>query len=228
MFNCIPDDLNQLKIHLQPHDTSNLEKILSKNKDIAAIIIEPVPGSNPNDSSLAFYNEVRELSKKHQILLIADEIISGFRLTSGAVSISANFSPPDMIIFGKILGGGFPFGVLSISDQIKSQLFNGETVPLMGGTFSGNPFVSSVANFVVENLDESLLIKLNRAADIYRDNFNACATASQLQIRIRGIGSFNRLVFTSADYKTRMQRDELEWPKERQNLFRKHCYDLIY
>ena len=55
---------------------------------------------------------------------------------------------------------------------------------------------------------KSLLIKLNRAADIYRDNFNACATASQLQIRIRGIGSFNRLVFTSADYKTRMQRDE--------------------
>ena len=223
-LNGIPNELEQFKLQMQPYDLDALNDILKENKDIAALIIEPIPGSNPTEESLSFFKSVRGLCAEHKVLVIADEIISGFRLASGAISCSLDCEPPDMVVFGKALGGGLPFGVLSISPKIKAGLFTSSSVPLMGGTFSGNPLTTALAQLMLQTLEDALLKSLNRDAEIYRDHFNKCAKRLNSSIRIRGVGSFNRIVFTTHAFKTRAERDELEWPPDIQSEFRAYCY----
>ena len=223
-LNGIPNELEQFKVQIQPYDLDVLEKTLRENADIAALIMEPIPGSNPTEESLSFFTSARKLCAEYDVLVIADEIISGFRLCSGAISCSLDCDPPDMVVFGKALGGGLPFGVLSISPKIQSELFSSSSIPLMGGTFSGNPLTTALANLMLQILDDKLLASLNNEAESYRNYFNSYVQQLNTSVRIRGVGSFNRIVFTTHTFKTRSERDELEWPPHLQSKFRDFCY----
>ena len=154
-LNGIPNELEQFKLQMQPYDLDALNDILKENKDIAALIIEPIPGSNPTEESLSFFKSVRGLCAEHKVLVIADEIISGFRLASGAISCSLDCEPPDMVVFGKALGGGLPFGVLSILQKLRPGSLP-SSVPLMGGTFSGNPLTTALAQLMLQTLEDAL------------------------------------------------------------------------
>ena len=118
-LNGIPNELEQFKLQMQPYDLDALNDILKENKDIAALIIEPIPGSNPTEESLSFFKSVRGLCAEHKVLVIADEIISGFRLASGAISCSLDCEPPDMVVFGKALGGGLPLGCCQFLQKLR-------------------------------------------------------------------------------------------------------------
>ena len=106
--------------------------------DIAAIIIEPVPANNglllQDKSYLEF---LREITEKHNILLIFDEVISGFRLgfegAAGYYDIQ-----PDIVTYGKIIGGGMPVGAYGASEKIMSHI-SPEGDVYQAGTLSGNP-----------------------------------------------------------------------------------------
>lgn len=147
----IPDALVEETIVLPLNDIDKCKKLLSQQDDIAAIIIEPIPANNGlllQDRN--FLLGLRELCDTHKVLLIFDEVISGFRVgfegASGYYAIK-----PDLITFGKIIGGGLPVGAFGGKVEIMNHV-----APLgnvyQAGTLSGNPLAISAGTAALKEL----------------------------------------------------------------------------
>ena len=125
------------------NNLNQLKDIVHKNKDeIAAIIMEPIPANMglvlPEEG---FIKEIREICNEDKIVLIFDEVITGFRASLGGAEQLLNIKP-DMSCIGKIIGGGFPIGAFGGKQEIM------ETISPLGGvyhagTLSGNPIAVS-------------------------------------------------------------------------------------
>ncbi|MBX3061408.1 MAG: aminotransferase class III-fold pyridoxal phosphate-dependent enzyme [Anaerolineae bacterium] len=137
-----------------PADLNVLEETLRKDTDIAALMLEPSGGSwGTVPLSVDFNREVRRLTAQYGVLLIYDEVITGFRYSSGGYQVLAGITP-DMSILGKIISGGMPGGALvGRADIMKLFDFTGD--PQRDryeriqhyGTFNANP-LSTVAGMV--------------------------------------------------------------------------------
>lgn len=107
-------------------------------KDIACIIIEPIPANNGLLlQRKEFLQFLRDICSKHGALLIFDEVISGFRVGFEGAAGYYNIKP-DIMTFGKIIGGGFPVGMYASSKEIMSSI-SPEGNVYQAGTLSGNP-----------------------------------------------------------------------------------------
>lgn len=135
----VPDSVVSDTITVPLNNREALQQAFDNNRDqIACVIIEPVPANNglllQAKDFLAF---LRSLCTQHKTLLIFDEVISGFRLgftgAAGYYDIS-----PDLITYGKIIGGGFPVGAYGASVEIMSCV-SPEGDVYQAGTLSGNP-----------------------------------------------------------------------------------------
>jgi len=123
-------------------DTEALKKAITK--DTAAVIVEPIQGEAGVIIPPAGYlKEVREITAEKDVLLIADEIQTGFARTGKMFACEHENIKPDIICMAKGLGGGFPVGAIAYSctDFEPGQ---------HGGTFVGNPLACSVANTVID------------------------------------------------------------------------------
>jgi len=157
----IPKETTQNTIVLPFNDVEALEEVVSSDDDIAAVILEPVVGNAgvilPKEG---FLQKVRELTRSHGVLLIFDEVITGFRLAFGGAQEYYGVVP-EMTTLGKIMGGGFPIGAYGGRRDIMEMI-----VPLgkvyQAGTFSGNP-VSVTAGL------ETLRFIQKRGASFYRE-----------------------------------------------------------
>ena len=120
------------------NDPEALESLLSANDDIAALIIEPVLGNIgpvlPQDNYL---REIRSITKAHDVLLIFDEVITGYRLGIGGAQVKYGVKP-DLTTLGKIIGGGLPIGAFGGRQEIM-ELVAPQGPVYQAGTFSGNP-----------------------------------------------------------------------------------------
>lgn len=135
----IPEAFAKETLVLPLHDVLKLEELLSQHHhEIACIIIEPIPANNGlllQDKS--FLECLRLKCYKYGILLIFDEVISGFRVGfEGAAGIYQ--IQPDIITYGKIIGGGMPVGAYAASAEIMSHVAP-EGPVYQAGTLSGNP-----------------------------------------------------------------------------------------
>ena len=120
------------------NDPEALETLLAKNADIAALIIEPVLGNiGPVIPHEGYLNEIREITKAHDVLLIFDEVITGYRLGIGGAQVKFGVRP-DLTTLGKIIGGGLPIGAFCGKREIMSLVAPQGPV-YQAGTFSGNP-----------------------------------------------------------------------------------------
>ena len=106
--------------------------------DFAAILVEPFQGSNPkkNVVSELLDSNKREFLRKENILIIFDEIITGFRESYGSSLISRKCHP-DIVVFGKVLAGGYPIGMVLVDEECRNLEI--EKKIFWGGTFSANP-----------------------------------------------------------------------------------------
>jgi glutamate-1-semialdehyde 2,1-aminomutase len=120
------------------NDPEALDSMLSTHQDIAALIIEPVLGNIgpvlPEDNYL---REIREITKAHDVLLIFDEVITGYRLGIGGAQVKYGVQP-DLTTLGKIIGGGLPIGAFGGRREIMEWVAPQGPV-YQAGTFSGNP-----------------------------------------------------------------------------------------
>ncbi len=135
----VPEETVENTILLPFNDGEALEEELNREKqDIAAVIMEPVIGNMgvvlPNEGYL---RQIRELTEEHDIILIFDEIITGFRLSFGGAQEYFGVIP-DMVTLGKILGGGFPIAAFGGRSDIMEMISPVGKV-YQAGTFSGNP-----------------------------------------------------------------------------------------
>ncbi|NDW53861.1 aspartate aminotransferase family protein [Aliiroseovarius sp. PrR006] len=127
------------------NDLAAVEALLTEHNDVAAIIVEPLQRIIPADPG--YLQGLRDLCDKHSVLLIFDEIVTGFRLAYGGAQERYGVTP-DICTLGKIIGGGFPLAALGASAEIMQHfdksVVGGDKWLMQLGTLSGNP-VASVA-----------------------------------------------------------------------------------
>ncbi len=137
------------------NDLNNVAEIISNNENkVACIIIEPVAGNmgciTPKDG---FLQGLRDLCDANNILLIFDEVMTGFRLSAGGVQELYGVRA-DIVTFGKVIGGGLPVGAFAAKKEIMSSL-----APLgpvyQAGTLSGNPLAMAAGLAMLEYLDKN-------------------------------------------------------------------------
>lgn len=119
-------------------DIEKIKELVEKEKDIACIIMEPIPANmGLVETDKKYLQEVRDLTQKENIVLIFDEVISGFRVSLGGAAEYFGIKP-DLITLGKIIGGGYPVGAFGGKEEIMNLVS-----PVGGvyhaGTLSGNP-----------------------------------------------------------------------------------------
>ena len=120
------------------NDPGTLETLLAKNDSIAAFIIEPVMGNiGPVLPEDGYLQAVREITKAHDVLLIFDEVITGYRLGIGGAQMKFGIRP-DITTLGKIAGGGLPIGVFGARREIMEMISPAGPV-YNAGTFNANP-----------------------------------------------------------------------------------------
>ncbi len=135
----VPEDVIKHTMSLPYNDIETFTSVMDKSGDsIAAVIVEPVAGNmGLVPSAKGFLETLRKETAKHGILLIFDEVMSGFRVSSGGAQVLYGIDP-DMSCFGKIVGGGLPVGAYGGRKDIMSQVAP-EGPVYQAGTLSGNP-----------------------------------------------------------------------------------------
>ncbi len=158
-------------------DMEALEKCFQDHDDIAAIIVEPLPANygllvQTND----FLKQLKEITKKHGALLIFDEVISGFRVAFGGMAEKTGIEP-DIVTYGKVIGGGMPVGAIAARSEIMDHL-----APLGGvyqaGTLSANPVAmcAGLANLEIlaqDNFYSNLEAQTHKIVNIFKQWLDA-------------------------------------------------------
>ena len=163
--------------------------------DMAAVIIEPVPANNGLLlQDLSFLQLLRGLCWKHKVLLMFDEVISGFRVAFGGATELYGIQP-DIVTYGKIIGGGLPVGAYGASNEIMASV-SPEGPVYQAGTLSGNPVAMAAGIAQLE---------LCLAPDFYRtmeaktrgfvERVNAYATVKNYDFELVSLASIFWLSF---------------------------------
>jgi glutamate-1-semialdehyde 2,1-aminomutase len=165
------------------NDAEMLESLLSRNADVAAVILEPVMGNIgpilPYDGYLA---EVRAITRDHDVLLIFDEVITGYRLGIGGAQAAFGVTP-DLTTLGKIIGGGLPIGAFGGRREIMELVAPAGPV-YQAGTFSGNPLslTGGIATIDWIHAHPDLYERLEQAARAIGESIPAHAAGSFVSI----------------------------------------------
>jgi glutamate-1-semialdehyde 2,1-aminomutase len=175
--------------------------------EIAAIIIEPIPANNGLlQVSKEFLFCLQCKAQKHGALLIFDEVISGFRVgfegAAGLYDIK-----PDIITYGKIIGGGFPVGAYGASSEIMSRVSPDGDV-YQAGTLSGNPVAMSAGvAALAECLKPGFYEQLDAKTKRFTDSIENYAHSKNYPFRIFRIGSIFWLAFTRSNIRAAEEID---------------------
>lgn len=135
----VPADVVRHTRQVPYNDTESLVSLLEKNAGtIAAFILEPVMGNiGPVLPKPGYLEEVRKITAEHDVLLIFDEVITGYRLGIGGAQKMYGVTP-DLTTLGKIIGGGLPLSAFGGKREIMEYIAPAGPV-YQAGTFSGNP-----------------------------------------------------------------------------------------
>lgn len=155
----VPEELARLTITVPFNDLEAMNRAFkSQGKEIAAIIIEPLPGNMgvvlPEENYLKF---LRTLTKRWGSLLIFDEVMSGFRVGPGGMQAIVGIKP-DLTCLGKILGGGMPLAAFGGKKEIMNFLAP-EGPVYQAGTLSGNPVAVTSALWMLKELKKTENLK---------------------------------------------------------------------
>lgn len=206
------------------NDIDSVKNLIQKNRDeIAAIIIEPVAGNMgvvPAEKS--FLEELRQICESEKIVLIFDEVMTGFRVAKGGAQEIYNIQP-DITTFGKIIGGGLPVGAYGGKAEIMSMVAPSGPV-YQAGTLSGNPLAMAAGY--------SALSYIKSHPEVYNDLENKSVYLENgfinnlklfnKNFQLNRVGSMMTLFFTENEVKT--YNDAI---KSNTNLFAKYFQGML-
>ena len=173
----IPQEVRKATVLCPPNDIEAVEKYLKTDKDIACVILEPTGasfGTVPTDG--IFLQQLRDLTDQHGVLLIFDEVITGFRVTPGGAQ--AHYSvTPDLTALAKIVAGGLPGGALVGKKEILKLISMEAEEKGMKmhhpGTFNANPLSASAGIAMLKIVKTGKPnAHANRIAQILRESLN--------------------------------------------------------
>ena len=185
------------------NDVSALENLVQRNNDIACIMVEPVLANMgliiPEQDYL---NKLRRISEREGIILIFDEVVTGFRLSPGGASEYFGVVP-DIMTLAKSIANGFPLSAIAGKKKIMELLSPKGTV-FQGSTYAGNPISVTAGVATLEKLREvknDLYPKLSRFSDTISDGIKDHIKDLKIKASINNISSMFQLYFTDEEIK---------------------------
>jgi glutamate-1-semialdehyde 2,1-aminomutase len=208
----IPQSVADQMLIAPYNDLAAVEALLNENKDVAAIIVEPLQRIIP--AAPGYLQGLRDLCDKHAVLLIFDEIVTGFRLAYGGAQERYGVTP-DICTLGKIIGGGFPLAALGASADIMQHFDKaivGDDKWLMQlGTLSGNPVAAAAGLKTMEVLRrDGSYDKLRAIGKSLQDMQSDALTKAGVPHQICGDATLFDIFFTKAacrDYRSAKHDD---------------------
>lgn len=190
---CVKDTLTAIY-----NNIDSVKKLFDENKDeIACVIVEPVAANMgvvlPENN---FLSDLRKICTENGALLILDEVITGFRLqlegASGYFGIK-----PDLVTYGKIIGGGMPVGAYGGRKDVMSVVSPVGNV-YQAGTLSGNPIAmrAGITQLTILKNEKEIYAKINNLGEMFRQGVKNIIDKYSLPCTVNGIGSLSTIFFT--------------------------------
>ena len=184
-------------------DFEKLKETLENEKDIACVIIEPIPANmGLIETEKEYLEKVREITRKENIVLIFDEVISGFRVSLGGVQKIFGIIP-DLTILGKIIGGGYPVGGFGGKKEIMDLISPVGNV-YHAGTLSGNPISVAAGIETISILKENPEIyeSINKKTENLVNKINELIKKYNVPATVNYFGSLFTIFFAKEKVKT--------------------------
>lgn len=177
------------------NDIDSVERLFEKHDgDVAGIILEPVCGNTgcipPKDG---FLSDLRDLCDAYDVLLIFDEVMTGFRVARGGAAQRYGVTP-DLYTFGKVVGGGFPLAAYGGREEIMREVAPDGPV-YQAGTLSGNPVAVAAGLATLRNLDEGVYDRLEAIGQRLEDGLDAIIDDEGYPCHVQRVGSMFSLFF---------------------------------
>jgi len=189
------------------NDIDSVKSLVNENKgNVAAIIIEPIAGNmGVVSASNEFLYELKTICKEENIVLIFDEVMTGFRIAAGGAQEILGVEP-DLTTFGKIIGGGLPVGAFGGKKEIMNLLAPSGPV-YQAGTLSGNPLAMAAGYAALSFIKEhpEIYIQLEKNSSYLEQGFKENLKSINKNFAINRVGSMMCMFFTESqvnDYKT--------------------------
>ena len=211
------------------NDLDAIERLVAANKgEIAALILEPVPGNMglviPKEGYL---QGLRNICTREGIVLIFDEVMTGFRLAKGGAQELFGVTP-DMTTLGKIIGGGLPVGAYGGKKEIM-EFVSPEGPVYQAGTLSGNPIAMAAGLTMLKHLNQNpqVYTTLNAIGDKLVKGFQTSLDKLGLNYTINHLGSMYSLFFTDQevyDFESAKKSDTARFGKYFQAMLKRGVY----
>ena len=211
------------------NDLQSVSKLIEANKNqIAAIIVEPVAGNMgcipPKEG---FLQGLRKLCSENNILLIFDEVMTGFRLAKGGVQELYNIQA-DIVCFGKVIGGGLPVGAFAAREEIMNFLAPIGPV-YQAGTLSGNPLAMAAGLVMLKalNNDKEIFTRLEEKTAYLDKGIQRVLTQNKIPFTTNRVGSMISVHFDEnpvIDFETAKKGDNETFKKFFHGLLNEGIY----
>ncbi len=196
------------------NDLASVERLCDTNRhQIAAVIVEPLAGNMgvvlPADGFLA---GLRDLCDRHGMLLIFDEVISGFRAAPGGAQQIWKIGP-DLTCLGKIIGGGLPVGAYGGRADLMEYVSPAGPV-YQAGTLSGNPLAMAAGLWSLGRLSKPLYTRMARLGRMLASGLAEAAREAGVALQVNAHGSLLTPFFTSApvrDYRSALRSNSAQY-----------------
>ena len=187
-----------------PYRDENAFELIRRNRDdLAVVLVEPVQSSNPRLDNRDFLGELIEVGRENEVLVLFDEVITGFRIEYGGCQEYYGLTP-DLATYGKAIGGGMPIGAVGGRADIMNGFTGKDNAPFIfaGGTFSGNPLAMAAGTAAVGCLRdqrETLYPYLHEQGARFQKAVNTFCADEGIPAQLMTAGSFFHLVFQSGE-----------------------------
>lgn len=195
----VPEETTKNTLLIPFNDEEALNRVIEREgEEIAAIIVEPIMGNIgcilPKDGYLKF---LREITEYNNIILIFDEVITGFRIAEGGAQEYFGVVP-DLVTLGKILGGGFPIGALAGKKKLMEMIAPSGSV-YQAGTFNGNPVSVTAGISMLKQLDDSFYSTLDKKGNKMRNELMDVLAYNGFDFKVSGLSSMFQIYFTDRE-----------------------------
>ena len=219
------DEVSKNTLVVQYNNSDELDSVLQKEDDVAAVIIEPILANMglvlPEKN---FLRDVRKITSEHDALLIFDEVVTGFRASSGGAQEYFSIKP-DLTTLGKALGNGFPIAAVGGRSDVMDML-SPEGKVYQASTYAGNP-ISVVAGIesirTINKIQSKLYYTLESQCKKLSSAIGDLASDVGLPHRINSISSMFQIFFTDkpvVNYASAKSADQNKFKKLFQALLR--------
>lgn len=207
----VPAELAALTRVVPFNDASALERVLETDAgQIACMIVEPVAGNmGVIPPEPGYLEEVRRLTEKHDVVLVFDEVMSGFRVHPGGAQGLYGITP-DLSCFGKIIGGGLPVGAYGGRNDLMARVAPDGPV-YQAGTLSGNPLAMTAGIATLDLLSAPGVYEgLEATSDRLATGLEQAASTAGVPVTVNRVGSMMTAFFSDSpvrDFATASRSD---------------------